>query len=44
VLKRCLDGLGLDNYIITIKSTALAMPFLAKVSSMLLFSPLSPPL
>ena len=38
VLKRCLDGLGLANYIITIKSTALAMPFLAKVSSMLLFS------
>jgi hypothetical protein len=30
VLKNCLDHIGLKNYIITIKSTALAMPFLAK--------------
>ncbi len=31
ILKNCLDSIGLKNYIITIKSTALAMPFLAKV-------------
>lgn len=30
VLKNCLESIGLENYIITIKSTALAMPFLAK--------------
>lgn len=30
ILKNCLDSIGLKHYIITIKSTALAMPFLAQ--------------
>ena len=30
ILKNCLDNIGIKDYIITIKSTALAMPFLAK--------------
>lgn len=30
VLKKCLDSIGLKNFLITTKSTALAMPFLAK--------------
>jgi len=30
ILKNCLDSIGLKNYLITTKSTALAMPFLAK--------------
>ena len=30
ILKHCLDHIGLSNFIITAKSTALAMPFLAR--------------